>query len=111
VQAKRIVSLLAVNASYPNGPTTRAFALTLKHHSPNINDARALRLILLGGVTGRETDGHDWENILRTLGWLNYDHTLAKMSYAIGIILIITALAWGGYILYSQYKNVDEFHR
>ena len=79
--------------------------------APYINDARALRLILLGGVTGRETDGHDWENILRTLGWLKYDHTIAKMSYAIGIILIIIALVWGGYILYSQYKNVDEFHR
>jgi len=79
--------------------------------APYINDARALKLILLGGVTGRETDGHDWENILRTLGWLKYDHTLAKMSYVIGIVLIITALAWGGYILYSQYKNVDEFHR
>jgi len=79
--------------------------------APYINDARALRLILLGGVTGRETDGHDWENILRALGWLKYDHSIAKMSYAIGIILIITALVWGGYILYSQYKNVDEFHR
>ena len=79
--------------------------------APYINDARALRLILLGGVTGRETDGHDWENILRSLGWLRHDHTLAKMSYAIGIILIIMALAWGGYLLYSQYKNVDEFQR
>jgi hypothetical protein len=79
--------------------------------APYINDARALRLILLGGVTGRETDGHDWENILRTLGWLRYDQSIAKMSYAIGIILILIALAWGGYILYSQYKNVDEFHK
>jgi hypothetical protein len=79
--------------------------------APYINDARALKLILLGGVTGRETDGHDWENILRTLGWLKYDHAIAKMAYVIGVILIITALVWGGYILYSQYKNVDEFHR
>lgn len=78
--------------------------------APYINDARALRLILLGGVTGRETDGHDWENILRTLGWLKYDHIIADISYLVGIILIIAALAWGGYILYSQYRNVDEFH-
>jgi len=79
--------------------------------APYINDARALQLILLGGVTGRETDGHDWENILRTLGWQWYDHTIAKISHTIGLILMVTALAWGGYILYAQFKNVDEFHR
>lgn len=79
--------------------------------APYINDARALRLILLGGVTGRETDGHDWENILRTLGWLRYDHILANISYTIGIFLMIITFVWGGYILYCQFKNVDEFRK
>jgi hypothetical protein len=75
--------------------------------APYINDARALNLILLGGVTGKETDGHDWENILRTLGWLKYDHLLAKLAYAAGAVLMILALAWGGYLLYRQFKNLD----
>jgi len=57
--------------------------------APYINDARALRLILIGGVTGREVDGHDWENILGTLGWLQYDHVIAHISYTIGIVLMI----------------------
>jgi hypothetical protein len=77
--------------------------------APYINDARALRLILIGGVTGREVDGHDWENILGTLGWLQYDHVFAHISYIIGIILMIVSLIWGGYILYWQRKNVDAF--
>jgi len=46
--------------------------------APYINDARAGQLILRGGVTGRDQPGyHDWENILRDLGWLQYDHTIA----------------------------------
>ncbi len=77
--------------------------------APYINDARSLELILLGGVTGREVDGHDWENILHTLGLLQYDHVIACISHAIGIILMVTSLIWGGYILYRQFKNVGEF--
>jgi hypothetical protein len=75
--------------------------------APYNNDARSLNLILLGGVTGKETDGHDWENILRTLGWLKHDHLLAKLAYTTGLVLMILALAWGGYLLYRQFKNLN----
>ncbi len=75
--------------------------------APYVNDARALELILLGGVTGKETDGHDWENILGTLGWLKYDHAIAVASYRFGTLLMILALIWGGYILYQQFKHRD----
>jgi len=79
--------------------------------APYINDARALRLILIGGVTGREVDGHDWANILGTLGWLQYDHILAHISYTVGIILMILSFLWGGYVLYVQRKNIDAFEK
>jgi hypothetical protein len=36
VQLKRIVSLLAANVLYANGPSMGAFALTPKHHSPKL---------------------------------------------------------------------------
>jgi len=75
--------------------------------APYINDARALKLILIGGVTGREVDGHDWENILGALGCLQYDHLIAHISYTVGIVLMIVSLLWGGYILYWQRKNVE----
>ncbi|MFH1487634.1 MAG: TFIIB-type zinc ribbon-containing protein, partial [Pseudomonadota bacterium] len=51
--------------------------------APYINDARAGRLPLLGGNTGRSAPYgfHDWEFILNESGILKYDHTLAKISY------------------------------
>lgn len=74
--------------------------------APYINDARALDLILLGGVTGKEVDGyHDWQNILGTLGWLEYDHALAQASHWFGAFLMVLALAWGATVLYLQYER------
>ncbi len=72
--------------------------------APYINDARALKLMLLGGVTGRDvTDYHDWEFILRKLGWLQYDHSLAYISYTIGIVLMLITFVWAGYLLFEQF--------
>lgn len=77
--------------------------------APYINDARAGQLILLGGVTGRDAPGyHDWENILRDLGWMQYDHTIAGIVDAIGVTLMVMSLLWGAYVLYLQYKNLDR---
>jgi hypothetical protein len=73
--------------------------------APYINDARALKLILLGGVTGDEVeDYHDWEFLLRTAGWLRYDHLLAGIVNTIGIGLLLTSFLWGGYVLFRQYQ-------
>jgi hypothetical protein len=75
--------------------------------APYINDARALKLILLGGVTGRDVeDYHDWEYILRTTGLLEYDHFLARLSHFTGAILMILALFWGGWLLFRQFNMI-----
>lgn len=74
--------------------------------APYINDARALKLILLGGVTGQDVeDYHDWEFILRKLGLLEYDHLIAKTTHVIGALLIVCAFVWGGIVLLTQYRN------
>jgi hypothetical protein len=74
--------------------------------APYINDARALKLILLGGVTGRDVeDYHDWEFILRKLGLLEYEHLTAQTAHMIGSLLMIIAVVWGGSVLLSQYRN------
>jgi hypothetical protein len=74
--------------------------------APYINDARALKLILLGGVTGRDVeDYHDWEFILRKLGLLEYDHLMAQIAHMIGSLLMIVAFVWGGSVLLTQYRN------
>jgi len=63
--------------------------------APYIDDARSLQLVLLGGRTGAEVEGHDWEAILGQLGWLHLDHALARGARVVGFLLMIAALAWG----------------
>lgn len=74
--------------------------------APYINDARALKLILLGGVTGRDVEGyHDWEFILHKIGLLEYDHLIAKTAHVIGALFMLCAFFWGGSVLLSQSRN------
>lgn len=73
--------------------------------APYINDARALNLVLLGGVTGKEVaDYHDWEFILGRSGMLAMDHTLAMVAQSIGIVLMLAALVWAGANLGLQFR-------
>ena len=82
-------------------------AESLMDLAPYINDARALDLILIGGVTGKDVeDYHDWEYILRTLGWLEHDHTLAVLAHGTGTFLMMGSFVWGGYLLLRQRKRV-----
>ena len=76
--------------------------------APYIDDARSLTLPLLGGNTGLSSPYgfHDWEFILQETRLLRYDHFLANSAKALGTVLMIGALAWGGYILFKQYQNL-----
>jgi hypothetical protein len=76
--------------------------------APYINAARALDLMLVGGVTGKETDGHDWGNILGMLGWLHYDHRIAHLAYDLGIVLMLVSFIWGGWLLLRHYRRLSE---
>ncbi len=72
--------------------------------APYINDARALKLMLLGGVTGADVDDyHDWQFILGKLGLLSCDHILATAAHLFGSILMLTACIWGGYVIWMQF--------
>jgi hypothetical protein len=62
--------------------------------APYIADARALQLVLLGGRTGGEVEGHDWEYLLATLGWMRFDRTLGAAAHRAGLAMMIAALAW-----------------
>jgi len=75
--------------------------------APYINDARAMDLVLLGGVTGKETDGHDWNNILTMLNWLEWDHRLAHAAYDVGILLMLLSYAWGWWVLVAYYRRLS----
>lgn len=62
--------------------------------APYIADARSLSLILLGGRTGAEVEGHDWEFILTQLGVTHLDRQIGYAAYAIGILIMVSALAY-----------------
>lgn len=75
--------------------------------APYINDARAMDLLLLGGVTGKETDGHDWNNILTMLDLLQWDHRLAYLTYNLGIFLMLISFVWGSIIILRHYRRLS----
>ncbi|OQW35202.1 MAG: hypothetical protein A4E19_16650 [Nitrospira sp. SG-bin1] len=83
-------------------------AESLMDIAPYINDARALDLMLIGGVTGKETDGHDWNNILTMLDLLEWDHRLAHFIYSVGILLMLGSFLWGGTILLRHYRRLSR---
>ena len=67
--------------------------------APYIADARKLQLVLLGGRTGAEVEGHDWEYLLTALGWLHLDTRLGRAAHIAGTLIMIGALVWASIIL------------
>lgn len=61
--------------------------------APYIADARALQLVLLGGKTGAEVEGHDWEFILTRLRLLHRDQTIGRIVHGLGMVIMVGALA------------------
>jgi len=73
--------------------------------APYIADARALKLVLLGGRTGAEVQGHDWEYLLATLGWMRFDRAIGLGAHRLGLLMMIGALAWSALYLV---KNAED---
>ena len=93
-------------------PSTRTASITLwwagqslMDLAPYIADARALRLPLLGGGTGAEVEGHDWEYLLGALGLLSRDLALGRLSFALGALAMLGALLWGGLVLWRARRG------
>jgi hypothetical protein len=75
--------------------------------APYINDARALQLVLLGGRTGAEVEGHDWEYLLQTLNLMLWDHALARLAHLAGLLVMAAALVWAALELKRQYHDAE----
>jgi hypothetical protein len=69
---------------------------------PYIADARALQIVLLGGATGAEVEGHDWEAILTALGWLHRDRQLGMAAHGVGSSVMIASLAAATWIAWPR---------
>jgi hypothetical protein len=66
--------------------------------APYIADARALQLPLLGGRTGAEVEGHDWEAILQSLGLLQYDRALGRVAHLGGVLVMFASAAGAAWV-------------
>lgn len=60
-----------------------------------IDDARTLQLTLLGGATGAEVEGHDWEHLLTMMNALHLDHRIGHIVQVAGALLMVGALGYG----------------
>jgi hypothetical protein len=70
--------------------------------APYIADARALRMVLLGGKTGAEVEGHDWEFILTRLGITHLDRQVGMTAYVLGLVIMVAALVYAGRIILRE---------
>ena len=64
-------------------------------HSPSvqeITDSRAGQLMLLDGLTGHESDGHDWNNLLTRWGLLQHDIGIARGMRAVAFVVCVASL-------------------
>jgi hypothetical protein len=75
---------------------------------PYIADARALQIVLLGGATGAEVEGHDWEAILTAFGWLHHDRRLGMAAHVAGTVVMCASLALAGWIAWVQREGSDR---
>jgi hypothetical protein len=76
--------------------------------APYIADARVLQLTLLGGKTGAEVEGHDWEYLLTELGWLRFDRTLGLGAHRLGLTMMAGAIIWGAICLARNRDQAPE---
>lgn len=72
---------------------------------PYIADARSLSIVLLGGRTGAEVEGHDWEAILSALGWMHRDRQIAMTVHMFGSAIMALSLAGAAWIAWRDYRS------
>jgi hypothetical protein len=72
---------------------------------PYIADARTLQLVLLGGATGAEVEGHDWEAILSTLGWLHLDRRLGMAAHLVGSMAMVACLGCAAWSAWDRHRR------
>ena len=85
------------------------FGQSLVDVAPYVNDARASRLILLGGATGTEIEGHDWMYIFDKLNILSMDVKIARVVLASGrVIMVLSLLLTLVFIFWSYFQEKKQ---
>jgi hypothetical protein len=71
-------------------------------------DAFDPKLMLLGGSTGAESDGHDWQNTFGDLGLLRKARGIGLFFGWVGYATMLGALAWAAWVLKLQRARRGE---
>jgi hypothetical protein len=71
-------------------------------------DAFDPKLMLLGGATGQESDGHDWQNTFGDLGLIRRSRGIGLFFGVLGMAMMLAALAWAWRVLQLQRAKLDE---
>jgi hypothetical protein len=69
--------------------------------APYIWDSLDPQMIMIGGHTG-EDGPHDWIYLLERLGAMKHAHTWGAAVHHCGTLVMIAAVAWGGYWLWQR---------
>lgn len=81
------------------------FGQSLVDVAPYVNDARASRLVLLGGATGTDIEGHDWMYILDKLNILSMDVKIANTVLMFGRVIMVLSLLFAAFFTFWCYFN------
>jgi hypothetical protein len=71
-------------------------------------DAFDPKLMLLGGATGAESDGHDWQNLFGDTGLLRRARGIGLFFGALGMAMMAAALAWAWRALGLQRERISD---
>lgn len=71
-------------------------------------DAFDPQLVLLGGLTGAESDHHDWQNIFGDTGLLSHARGIGLFFGFAGRAMMLLALLWAAWILRLQRGRLSD---
>jgi len=71
-------------------------------------DAFDPKIMLLGGSTGAESDGHDWQNMFGDLGLLPRAQGIGRFFDWLGRAVMLVALAWAALIVWMQRSRMSD---
>src|SRR6266705_951868 len=76
-------------------------------------DSRAGKLMLLDGLTGQESDGHDWYNLLDRWGLLEHDTQIARWMRMIAFLMCVGSILvaiWSALQVSRDQPVVEDAH-
>jgi len=71
-------------------------------------DAYDPKLVLLGGLTGAESDHHDWVNLFGDMGLLQRSRGIGLFFGFLGHATMLAGLAWAGLVLRVQKRRLSD---